>query len=388
MIKLLKIVYFLVLFNVAFSVYSNIYIVNTSNLPDNETFKQNMTTLFNINQYVNHWSVEWNYPIEKSGVITFLKAFHNDVLKINRNNNYELNLLNVVIMTYLYNLDETSYSKEIYNITEKMKKDFPNEYRTYWLLGNFYISSANPLNGYNEFKKIFIIFNNNMSFYPLEYLDDYAYACIINQMFKTGMEIYEYTAERRKIPVSSNRLYGTVEKSFSKPLYDNNYSETQVWEIIKNNNEYYLRSRMLGTLLPLVPTWGLNIFGLNNKKSFCMITPDRLLSKQKNYIGISILIEYDLNNTSYDRFIAEKRSSFPVTEKKEFIIGSQKYDVFIFEDNSRYQNMGGAKGLYITTSVKYSENKKIGIELPLEFNFNNSQDGNSLSYYTISNCFY
>jgi hypothetical protein len=262
-----------------------------------------MATLFNINQFVNHWSNEWNYPVNKSTLINFLETFHNDIIKINIINDYELNLLNVVIMTYLYNLDETNYYDEISGTIERIKNDYPNEYRTHWLFANFLISAAKPLAGYNEFKKIFDIFNNDFDFYPLDFLNDYAYACIMVQMPKTGMEIYELSAGRGGTPLSSNGLYKSIAKCFLVPSSDGDYTDRQTWEIIKSNNEYHLRSRMLGSLFPLSSTWNIRITRLNNKKSFCIIKPDRLLSKQNHQIGITILIEFNLENLSYDEFI-------------------------------------------------------------------------------------
>ncbi|MDR0639225.1 MAG: hypothetical protein LBG27_10085 [Spirochaetaceae bacterium] len=162
-VKLRNTVFLLIFVNITLSVYSNIYIVNTDNLPNNEEFNKNMATLLDINQFVNHWSIEWNYPEDKSSFINFLEAFHNDIIRINVINNYELNLLNVVIMTYLYNLDEANYYNEISNAIEKMKNDCSDEYRTYWLFGNFLISAAKPFLGYNEFEKIFHTFNNKAS---------------------------------------------------------------------------------------------------------------------------------------------------------------------------------------------------------------------------------
>ena len=240
----------------------------------------------------------------------------------------------------------------------------------------------------NEFKHIFYTFEDNLKSYPVEFLDDFAFACIMNQMSKTGMEVYELSAERKGIPASSYTMYRSVERSFSQPLSDNNYTNTQVWEVLRSNNEYYLRSRILGSLFPLIPAWSIRTTGLENKKCFCFITPDRLLSKQGRQIGITLLVEYDLNNLSYGDFIAQKRSIYPVIEQTEFIIGSHNYNVFIFEDKSMYQNMGGAKGLYITTCVPYQENQYIGIELPIEFNFNDSQGDDGVNYYALTNYFY
>jgi hypothetical protein len=84
----------------------------------------------------------------------------------------------------------------------------------------------------------------------------------------------------------------------------------------------------------------------------------------------------------------EKCYEYPVIEQAEYIICNRNYNVFTLEDKSKYQNMGGMKGSYITTCVQYQENKNIGIELPIEINnFDADQKSDNTSYYPLSNFF-
>jgi hypothetical protein len=129
--------------------------IDKNKLPNNEAFNANMAALLDIDQFVNHYTPEWNYPVDKAILIAFLKEFHRDIAQNNAGNDYELNLLSVILMTYLYNLDEIDYYEEITSTLEKMQTDFSNEFRTYWLYGNFLIRSegyiARPLGRYKGY---------------------------------------------------------------------------------------------------------------------------------------------------------------------------------------------------------------------------------------------
>jgi hypothetical protein len=371
--------------NMAVLVYSNIHIVDKNKLPNNEAFNANMAMLSDISQFTTYYSFEWNYPVDKSNLIDFLEAFHKDIVRINTKNDYELNLLNAVLMTYLYNLDEIDYYEEIVITLEKMKIDFPNEFRTYWLYGNFMISAAKPLIGYNQYKLILNLYSDNLNSYTIDFLYDYAYACIMVQMPNSAMKIYELAAKNGGTPLASNRFYKSIEKGFKDAIIGNIYADKDVWEIIKSNDIYYLRSRMFGSLFPLMETWAVRMTGLNNNnKSFCAINPDQLISKNNNSIGITILIEFDLNNQPYDDFLKEKHNIYPVVEQTKKTIGNHKYDIIIYEDKTKYRNMGGARGYYIATCVEYKNKSNSSIEIPIEFN-NTSKDG--LNYYPLMNYF-
>jgi hypothetical protein len=370
--------------NMAVLVYCNIHIVNKNKLPNNEAFNANMAMLSDISQFAAHYSFEWNYPVDKSNLIAFLEAFHKDIVRINTKNDYELNLLNAVLMTYLYNLDETDYYEEIVITLEKMKIDFPNEFRTYWLYGNFMISAAKLLIGYNQYKLILNLYSDNLNSYPIDFLFDYAYACIVVQMPNSAMEIYELAAKNGGTPLASNGLYKSIEKEFKDAIISNIYADKEIWEIMKSNDIYYLRSRMFGSLFPLMETWAVRMTGLDNNKSFCIITPDQLISKNNNSIGITILIEFNLNNLSYDDFLKEKLRIYPVVEQTKKVIGNHKYDIIIYEDKTKYRNMGGARGYYIAACAAYKNKSNSGIEIPIEFN--NASTGR-LNYYPLMNYF-
>jgi hypothetical protein len=113
------------------------------------------------------------------------------------------------------------------------------------------------------------------------------------------------------------------------------------------------------------------------------------MSRKNNSIGISILVEFNLNNTiSYDDFLEEKHNMYPVVEQSRKTIGNHEYDIMVFEDTAKYQNMGGMRGYYITTRVEYKDKSNSGIEMPIEIEFNSSsaETGKS-SYYALKDYF-
>ena len=240
--------------------------------------------------------------------------------------------------------------------------------------------------GYNEFKSIFEKFDINLNTMSLNFSYDYAYACIMVQMFKTGMHILESAEKRGGTPIIAHSLYQSISKSMNDAEVENTYQDNDVWKVLKNNGKYYLQSRMLGSLLPLKDTWNLRFLGFENRKSICMITPDRLISKKGNGIQINMLIEYDAGNETYSDFRQRKQSNYPVTNHSILQINGREYDVFTFEDPSKYQNMGGAKGYYITTCLKYSPETGAKIESPIEINFNGSVNTGP-GYYALTNMY-
>ena len=54
---------------------------------------------------------------------------------------YEVNLLDLITKTYLYNLDGIDFS-EVVDFGESLKQKYPKEYRTWWIMGLFYSMSA------------------------------------------------------------------------------------------------------------------------------------------------------------------------------------------------------------------------------------------------------
>lgn len=349
-------------------IYGNVHIIDRNNLPNTEAFNANMNALFEMKQFIDHYSPEWNYPVEKANLIGFLEAFHTGIVRINTKNDYELDLLNVVLMTYLYNLDETVYYEEIVTTLEKMKTDFPHEFRTYWLYGNFLVSAARPLTGYHQYKEIFNLFSNDLNSYSVNFLNDYAYACFMVQMPKTAMKIYELAAKNGGMPLSSNRLYEVIGQGFKDAEMSVTYTDKEIWEMIKSGDDYYVRNRMFGILLPVMSTWNVRMTGFNNGKSFCIITPDKLTSEKNNEIGITIMLEFDLNNLSYDDYLKEQYNRFPITAQTKKTISNHEYDIMVFEDETKYQNMGGSHGYFITTFAEYKNQSNSSIEIPLEFN--------------------
>jgi hypothetical protein len=186
------------------------------------------------------------------------------------------------------------------------------------------------------------------------------------QMPNTAMEIYELAAKNGGTPLASNRLYEIIGQGLKDAEISETYADKDIWEVIKSGNDYYSRNRMFGTLLPLVTTWNVRMTGLNNGKSFCIITPDRLTSEKNNSISITIMLEFDLNNLSYDDFLKEQYNRFPITAQTKKIIGNREYDIMVFEDKTKYQNMGGSHGYFITTHTEYKNQSNSGIEMPID----------------------
>jgi hypothetical protein len=363
--------------------YGNIHIVHLDKLPNDETLHIHLERLVNIVQYIDHYSPEWNYPVDKNEVIDFLTGFRGENSNLlTSHENYELRALNIVIMSYLYNLDILDVAEAIAKEARYLKTNYPDEYRTYWLYGNFLIHGARIPEGFNEFKHV-LETDGNFDRYPVDFLHDYGYACLLAGLYKNSMYVYELAAARENKDVLSNRYYTTLSEIMIASSPGEEYTQQQVWKIIASEGQYYARSRMLGALLPLKETWNLQFSGLQNESIFCFIGPDKFIPKNGNQsIGVSILLQFFLSSTAYENFLNNFQASFPVIARTQKVIGDREYDILTYEDLEKYQHMGGSRGYYISTVLRYPQTPGIGIELPLDYT-TEMQTGNP-QYYPLT----
>jgi len=377
-----RLTFLIVIFiNISVLVYGNIYIVDTSKLPDDEAFNINMETLLSINDYVNHYSPEWRYPVDKGQLITFLTEFHDD---IKNNNDYEVKLLDVVIMSYLYNLDQNEYYSVINEKVSRMKQDRPGDYRSYWFLGNFLVSAAKAMDGYNEFVQIQTRFNKRPEEYSAYFINDLALACLMVQMYENALYYFDLAAGMSGSP-AANTVHANLRNSFRDASAGNEYPRNSVWQVMKSNDRFYLLSRMLGSLIPINPSWDMRVMGLNDRKSLLIITPERLTSANNRAIGITILIEYNLTGVSYENYLRDNISRYPVVSREKRTINNHEYDVLVYEDKTKYTNMGGARGYIILTQLRFNNQNNTSIELPFEMN---TSGGSGVNYYSLNNIFH
>ena len=95
---------------IALNVFAQSAANKKNKLPAKKDFKAQYDLFLENEQYCDHWSHKWTYEKSKEAVSQELKDF--DSYLTAQKSNYEIGLLDLIIKTYLYNLDEIDHSRK------------------------------------------------------------------------------------------------------------------------------------------------------------------------------------------------------------------------------------------------------------------------------------
>jgi len=371
---------FLLLYSIP--IFANLSAVNFSNLPQDSKFQDNLLVFLNNSKYMNHFTPEWNYPISKNELITITVNFEKELME-QTPRTYDLEILQLITMRYLYNLDAENYAKKIEDKVLKLKKTYSSEYRTYWIYGNYLTSSSQVIKGMNEFLYVIKKIKELKLLHPA-FLEDYSYSCLLSFMFKNGLMALETASELRKKNISDYWTYKQLANMLQQPDINGNYPDNETWNLQKKENKFKLFSHMFGTSISVEENWDLKFTGLNNKQSFVMISPQKFVSSKGKEIGISVLFQYLVSDLSYADFVKNTKEKFSILTSEQRTINGINFNVYLFEDKSKYSSMGGSKGYYLTAEIPATKYSNCSIEFPYEINHENIETGN-VSYYALKN---
>lgn len=371
-------------FIITVPIYANLSAINFSTLPQDAIFQNKFKGFLNIVNYINHFSTEWNYPVSKAETLSIAIDFESEINK-QKEISYDLNILHLIVMRYLYNIDAEGYSNKIEMKVNQLKTSYPNEYRTYWIYGNYLISSAQPIKGIAEFSYVINKIKDMNKLHPA-FLEDYAYACLLSFMYKNGIMALETAAQLRNINISEYWMQKHFTSMLVKPDIDTNYDKKITWNLQKKNDQFMLFSHILGIAIPVEGNWNLNFSGLNDQKSYVSISPQRITAATGIDIAISVVYQFSIEDISYTDFQNNILKQLPITNKEEKSVNGIIYTVYTYEDPTTYIEMGGSKGYCITTEMNPSDQSNLNIEFPYEIGINNIEEG-SVSYYALRNGF-
>ena len=254
-------------------------------------------------------------------------------------------------------------------------KKFPSEYRFHWINGNFLCSKSNIQDGVYEF--IDVLKNENQNIQP-EFLEDFAYNCMMSNMCFNGIYALNIAAEMKGINVTQYPYYKTLQKQIIPFDNSKEYQKDEIWvPITDRKDNHYFTSTALGTSIPINFKWKVNWTNYSNHSTTLMFQPERIKSKKGQDIGISMLIHYDINNQEVNSYINNQIKQYKIIKKENKKINNNDFVLFYISDDSKYQNMGGARGIIAFTEVKKSYYSNVSIEFPINLpaNTNNSTVG-------------
>jgi hypothetical protein len=87
----------------SYQAYGNINYIHPEGIPNSANYYDQIEFLKTYVQYFDHWSQEWDYPVEKKALIEGLKSKYHDFSQLD-SQNVEVNLVLGDISHYLYNL--------------------------------------------------------------------------------------------------------------------------------------------------------------------------------------------------------------------------------------------------------------------------------------------
>ena len=377
-----KILCILMYISLTFLIFANISAVMFNNLPQEESFQNKFEFFLSDIQYMRYYIPNWEYPFTKNELIDRTLEF-NSIINEQINPSYDLGILQLILLRYLYNLDAENVIPKIEAKAAELKEQSPADYRAPWIYANFLVSTAAyTTKGMYEFMYITEKMGNLTFFHPA-FLEDYTYACMLTSMYKNGLIALEVAADLREIEITDYRQYETLKNMLQKPDVNTDYSEKETWSIKEFDEHYKMTSHILGVSIPLHREWNLKFFGLKEKQSFVMITPPKIRPTKGTDIGISLLFQFVTKDISYEEFVNGIKSSVPVIKEEEREINGILFKVFEFESENQYQHIGGARGYYVTAEISPTKYSNCNIEFPY-MPSSSDKDENGLKYFPLT----
>lgn len=381
-----KIVMILLLsFAMVIPAFANLYAVNPDNLPKDEDFNQRLEQFLDNYDLSSDYYPEWKFDKSKEDVTSELLAF-DEYLSGLKKPSYDTKLIRLITMRCLYNLDAYD-SDVIKDYADSLKKKHKKELRTWWIYGKFLSQTYLLSESYEELTTALNMFGglDKADYY---FLHDYTYTCYISRNIKHGWLALQTIAERDNIPVEDTYLYGLYNGIVETADINETYSANKVWKAATvGENEYRLFSTMLGVSIPLSGAWGLQINDYQNQLSSVLFKPERFETKNKEPIGISVLVLSTTKENGYDFLKSVSISRYkdaPKNYKK--VINGVEWEIFEGEDLTAYNDIrGGHRGLYAIVTIPYSKLSGLNLEMSASYDFSEGTD--QLGYYRVQPAF-
>lgn len=266
---------------------ANIPFINDENLPQNKEISKAVDTLISNVQFISPMGVSSKSP-KPADVIT---NETNDLLKLlssEKKPSYDTMLLKLFCQTELYNLNACSHA-DIDSTFKTMTKKFPKEYRTFWIYGNYKVSSVIEAENLSYFEKASELAGGLENTQP-GFLSDYAYCCLMLQMPEKGISLLKIHSKKTGIPLEENALYKMLISFKNESKLNEMYSETDTWKASKIKNDAFIFSTILGFSAKIDPSLPLISVQLDKNMSLFSL---RLNGFESNgiKIGTSLLAQ-------------------------------------------------------------------------------------------------
>ncbi len=360
--------------------FANVNYIDIDKISNDTKFETAFMYIKENQQFYDHWTIDWNYLVQKEELIQNLRKIHKTFSDIPKKN-AELYLLLGDISHYLYNLDDTIFYDDAINSYNTAIKMSPNDYRCYWFLGYHLALSNVPTEAFDQFLKAQKILPDDV---PADFWNDYAWVTGVMNMPSTCI----FAMDQAKSILGyegkfESQLGQTIRDRIEPVDKDKTYNSKDIWTAIEGEKTTFI-SRPLGIKLLIDSTWDFSIYDYENQQNFFIINPPPLKNKNGKEIHYTVAIfmkaadDDDVLEEYLNKFIAGNPKKKKITFSKKFN-NIMAYELF---DKTMYEEMGGAH-LYLV-GIERSFPKYPGLLLESPIHFPDDHSG-QIKYYVASN---
>lgn len=331
--------------------------INEKNLPTDPDFIACYQQFLNNENYAEYWQMEWKYDKSKDLVIKELNESKNYISSIKKPS-YDVKLLELIIDSYLYNLDAIAW-EDVEAYGKSLEKKYSKEYRTFWVLGKFY-SGSKPILAYDEFQKAIKIRGGleKVDEYAGQFWFDLAIAYNMLNMRISAFKALNLIAKEYDVPIEELSLYNMVNPEELQTKIDGTYSKDVIWSVAKINEEYIIKNTLIGSTVPAKSGWGLRVYDYSKNNTIMIISPDDFVSADKQNISCSMILE-----ASTEKFAPPENA-----KKTTKVINGVSMDFYVTENPEKYNDnvRKGMKTEFVLFEVPYKEFGYADSEKPVD----------------------
>lgn len=358
----------LVLMMLVGNCYADINAIDFAKINTSESLKPKIKFLQDNLGVYDHWVHEWKADISKELVVKNLSSLYDDLDK-EPSKNLETILLLGDIAHYLYNIELEPYYKKALDNYLKSTEMAPNDYRTWWFLGNHYAMSAQSVKGivaYQSAMKINAKITNGYFWF------DYAFATTVANMPATSK--YAITQSIKMLGKGndvSESMLQNLRKNLKQPPADTSLTVNDIWAVAgKQDNKIIITNRVVGTRMVIDSTWQITPNAYQSGTTAVTFMPTRIISKVNNKgIDYSILVmaekskEGQTLNDFITHYLKPEYKTAPVK------LTSKYKDCIAYEvtDPSIYKNIGGGHMYMLAVAKEEPENPGMLLEMANAF---------------------
>ena len=281
---------------------------------------------------------------------------------------------------------------EIVDYGNALKKKYPREYRTWWIMGSFYASSSISIETYPEFETAAKMRGglDKKDQWLVPFLIDYIGACNMAGMKIHARQGLNYLCQYTDSKAEDYVLYPLLYSEQTESSLDGTYDMYNTWYFTQIGDAYRIDSTLLGLSIPVQGNWSLRINGYENNRSFISIQSDTMKISQdkQTSVSFSIFAFAGIERSEVDMYASSSAQSnnSSITKKETVSVKGIKADSYTFENPQIYNDeREGMKGIILVFSVPYNEFSGLNIERPVDYSTMSasepSEDG--MSYFRL-----